>query len=167
MLLPAWKKSSSPPTCSLQDRDPTSPASCPGRSCWRRANRSVARRFPSTIPSGALHQDLKPGDRFFWYTTTGRMMWNYLLSGLLVGATILVYDGSTAYPDMNQLWRFAEASGMNLFGISAAYIAACMKAGIEPGRNFNLSRLKNLSSTGSPLLPEGFRWTAAARVEDS
>lgn len=105
-----------------------------------------------------LHQDLKPGDRFFWFTTTGWMMWNYLLSGLLVGATILLYDGSPGYPDMNRLWAFAEKTRMNLFGTSAAYLTACMKAGIEPGRRFDLSGLKSIGSTGSPLPPEGFQW---------
>jgi acetoacetyl-CoA synthetase len=110
-----------------------------------------------------LHQDIKPGDRFFWYTTTGWMMWNYIVSGLAVGATLLLYDGSPAYPDLNRLWSFAEATGMTLFGTSAAYITSCMKAGIEPGKTFDLSRLTNLSSTGSPLPPEGFDWVYRQR----
>ncbi|WP_026370044.1 acetoacetate--CoA ligase [Kallotenue papyrolyticum] len=106
----------------------------------------------------ALHHDLKPGDRFFWFTTTGWMMWNYLVSGLLVGATILLYDGSPAYPDLGVLWRFAQETGMTLFGTSAAYIGACMKAGLEPARQYDLSRLRSMGSTGSPLPPEGFVW---------
>lgn len=106
----------------------------------------------------ALHQNLRAGDRFFWFTTTGWMMWNYLLSGLMLGTTLLLYDGSPGYPDMSKLWRFAEATGMTVFGTSAAFITGCMKAGIEPGRTYDLSRLKNLSSTGSPLSPEGFQW---------
>ncbi|ADU52089.1 acetoacetyl-CoA synthase [Thermaerobacter marianensis DSM 12885] len=106
----------------------------------------------------ALHSDLGPGDRFFWFTTTGWMMWNFLISGLLVGATVLLYDGSPGFPDMNALWRFAAATRMNLFGTSAAYITHCMKAGIEPGRDFDLSALKCVGSTGSPLSPEGFQW---------
>ncbi|MFO7274568.1 MAG: acetoacetate--CoA ligase [Bacillota bacterium] len=106
----------------------------------------------------ALHCDLRPGDRFFWFTTTGWMMWNFLIGGLLVGSTILLYDGSPGYPDMNTLWRFAEETRMTLFGTSAAYISACMKAGVEPGRDFDLSALKSIGSTGSPLSPEGFLW---------
>lgn len=106
----------------------------------------------------ALHHDLKPGDRFFWFTTTGWMMWNYLVSGLLVGATILLYDGSPAYPDLGVLWHFAQETGMTLFGTSAAYIGSCMKAGLEPARQYDLSRLRSMGSTGSPLPPEGFLW---------
>ncbi|MFL5696524.1 MAG: acetoacetate--CoA ligase [Ktedonobacteraceae bacterium] len=106
----------------------------------------------------ALGLDMKPGDRFFWYTTTGWMMWNLLIGGLLVGATILLYDGSAAYPDMGALWKFAQDSGMTFFGTSAAYIASCMKAGIEPGKTYDLSKLRGIGSTGSPLPPEGFQW---------
>jgi acetoacetyl-CoA synthetase len=106
----------------------------------------------------ALHFDLRPGDRFFWFTTTGWMMWNFLVGGLLVGATALLYDGSPAYPDMGALWSFAERSGATFFGGSAAYIAACMKAGLEPGQLADLGRLKGLGSTGSPLTVEGFGW---------
>lgn len=106
----------------------------------------------------ALHSDLGPGDRFFWFTTTGWMMWNFLISGLLVGATVLLYDGSPGHPDMNALWRFAEATQMTLFGTSAAYITNCMKAGIDPGRQCDLDALKCVGSTGSPLSPEGFQW---------
>jgi acetoacetyl-CoA synthetase len=106
----------------------------------------------------SLESNLKAGDRFFWFTSTGWMMWNFLVSGLLVGTTILLYDGAPAYPTIGTLWQFAQDSGMNLFGTSAAYIASCMKAGIEPGRQFDLSRLRCIGSTGSPLPPEGFRW---------
>jgi len=106
----------------------------------------------------ALHMDVKPGDRFFWFTTTGWMMWNIVVASLLCGATALLYDGSPGHPDMNALWRFAEETGMNVFGTSAAYITACMKAGIEPGREFDLSALGAIGSTGSPLSPEGFVW---------
>jgi acetoacetyl-CoA synthetase len=102
--------------------------------------------------------DLKPDDRFFWFTTTGWMMWNLLLGGLLVGTTILLYDGSPSYPDMNVLWEYAEKTGMRFFGTSAGFILACMKAGIEPGKTYNLSKLRGLGSTGSPLPPEGFLW---------
>ena len=106
----------------------------------------------------SLHLDLTPEDRFFWFTTTGWMMWNFLISGLLLDMTILLYDGSPAHPDMRVLWRFAEETGMTYFGTSAPYILSGMKAGIEPGREFNLSSLRAVGSTGSPLPPEGFRW---------
>jgi acetoacetyl-CoA synthetase len=106
----------------------------------------------------ALHLDLGPSDRFFWFTTTGWMMWNFLTSGLLLGATVLCYDGSPGQPDMGALWRFAEATGMTYFGTSAAYVLACMKAGVEPRRVTDLSALRSIGSTGSPLPPEGFAW---------
>jgi acetoacetyl-CoA synthetase len=106
----------------------------------------------------ALDTDLKPGDRVFWFTTTGWMMWNFVIGGLLVGAQVLMYDGSPAYPDMGTLWRFAQDSGMTLFGTSAGYIASCMKSEVEPGRDYDLSKLKSIGSTGSPLPPEGFQW---------
>jgi acetoacetyl-CoA synthetase len=114
----------------------------------------------------SLHVDLGPGDRFFWFTTTGWMMWNFLVGGLLTGSTILMYDGSPAYPDMNVLWEFAEKSGMTVFGTSAGYITSCMQAGIEPGRDFDLSALKGIGSTGSPLPPEGFDWAYEHVKED-
>ncbi|MFV9506039.1 MAG: acetoacetate--CoA ligase [Oscillochloridaceae bacterium umkhey_bin13] len=105
-----------------------------------------------------LHLNLKPGDRFFWFTTTGWMMWNLLIGGLLVGSTVLLYDGSPAFPDMGVLWQFAEQTGMNFFGTSAGYITALMKSGIAPGQQYDLSRLIGMGSTGSPLVPEGFEW---------
>jgi acetoacetyl-CoA synthetase len=105
-----------------------------------------------------LGLDLKEDDRFFWYTTTGWMMWNLLVGGLLIGTTILLFDGSPSYPDMNALWDFAEKSKMTFFGTSAGFILACMKAGVEPGTTFDLSTLRGLGSTGSPLPPEGFQW---------
>ncbi len=102
--------------------------------------------------------DLKPEDRFFWYTTTGWMMWNLLVSGLLNGTTILLYDGSPAFPNLNRLWEFADGTGMTLFGTSAGFILSCMKAGIDPGQAYRLEKLRALGSTGSPLPPEGFQW---------
>jgi acetoacetyl-CoA synthetase len=105
-----------------------------------------------------LHIDLGPDDRFFWFTTTGWMMWNMLVGGLLSGASALLYDGNPGYPDMNVLWEFAEKTGMTCFGTSASYITACMKAEIEPAKDFDLSSLKAIGSTGSPLPPEGFEW---------
>ncbi len=105
-----------------------------------------------------LHVDLKPGNRFFWFSTTGWVMWNILQGGLLTGATSLLYDGSPGFPDMDVVWDFAEKSEMNVLGTSAAFITACMNAQMEPGKNHNLSQLKAMGSTGSPLSPEGFRW---------
>jgi len=110
------------------------------------------------LKSVGLSLDLKPGDIFFWYTTTGWMMWNLLVGGLLVGTTILLYDGSPAYPTLNMLWKLAQESGMTFFGTSAGYITSCMKAGLEPGTTYDLSKLRALGSTGSPLPPEGFGW---------
>jgi len=110
------------------------------------------------LKSVGLSLDLKPGDIFFWYTTTGWMMWNILVGGLLVGTTILLYDGSPAYPTLNMLWKLAQESGMTFFGTSAGYITSCMKAGLEPGTTYDLSKLRAIGSTGSPLPPEGFGW---------
>ena len=106
----------------------------------------------------SLHLDLKPDDRFFWFTTTGWMMWNFLIGGLLHGTTIVLYDGDPAYPDMNILWQFAEESGITYFGTAAPFIQACMKSHIEPKRDFDTSRIRSIGSTGSPLPPEGFNW---------
>ncbi len=105
-----------------------------------------------------LHVDAQAGDRVFWFTTTGWMMWNFLVSGLLTEAAIVLYDGSPAEPDMTVLWDLAARAGVTTFGTSAAYIGACMKAGVEPGDGRDLSALRAVGSTGSPLSPEGFRW---------
>jgi acetoacetyl-CoA synthetase len=105
-----------------------------------------------------LHVDAHPGDRLFWFTTTGWMMWNFLVSGLLTKAAIVLYDGNPGHPDMGVLWDLAERAGVTMFGTSASYIAACMKAGVEPGAGRDLSRLGAVGSTGSPLSPEGFDW---------
>ncbi|MQA04087.1 MAG: acetoacetate--CoA ligase [Streptosporangiales bacterium] len=106
----------------------------------------------------AFHDDLGPGSRFFWFSTTGWMMWNYLVSGLLVGATILLYDGNPGYPDLGELWRFAEETEMTFFGTSAPYLMACRKEGLQPRATADLSRLRGVGSTGAPLPVEGFRW---------
>ncbi len=105
-----------------------------------------------------LHVDAHPGDRLFWFTTTGWMMWNFLVSGLLTRAAIVLYDGNPGHPDMGVLWDLAEQAGITMFGTSASYISACMKAGVEPGAGRNLNRLTAVGSTGSPLSPEGFDW---------
>jgi acetoacetyl-CoA synthetase len=106
----------------------------------------------------ALHLDLTEADRFFWYTTTGWMMWNFLVSGLLLGSTLLLYDGHPGHPDLRALWRFAHETRMTYFGTSAPHIHACMRAGIEPGREFELGSIRGIGSTGAPLTPEGFQW---------
>jgi acetoacetyl-CoA synthetase len=105
-----------------------------------------------------LHNDLKSTDRFFWYTSTGWMMWNYLVGALLSGATILVYDGSPAYPNMNALFEFLQESGATYFGTSAAFVSACMNAEIHPRQHYDLSRIRAVGSTGSPLTVNGFAW---------
>jgi acetoacetyl-CoA synthetase len=105
-----------------------------------------------------LHVDAQEGDRVFWFTTTGWMMWNFLVGALLTRASIVLYDGSPGHPDMGVLWDLAERAGITCFGTSASYVAACMKAGIEPGAGRDLGRLRSVGSTGSPLSPEGFEW---------
>ncbi|WP_069773933.1 acetoacetate--CoA ligase [Streptomyces sp. LUP30] len=105
-----------------------------------------------------LHCDLGPGDRFFWYTSTGWMMWNFLVSGLLTGTTIVLYDGSPGHPDTGAQWRVAERTGTTLYGTSAAYVMACRKAEVHPSRDFDLSKVRCVATTGSPLPPDGFRW---------
>ncbi|MFF5131547.1 acetoacetate--CoA ligase [Streptomyces syringium] len=114
----------------------------------------------------ALHCDLGPQDRFFWYTSTGWMMWNFLVSGLLVGSTVVLYDGSPGHPDTGAQWRIAERTGATLFGTSAAYVMACRKAEVHPGRDFDLSHVKCVATTGSPLPPDGFRWIHDEVAED-
>ncbi len=106
----------------------------------------------------ALHNDVRKADRFFWFTTTGWMMWNYVVGGLLLGSTVVLYDGSPVYPDKNSLWNFAEETGTTLFGTSAAYITSCMKADVRPLDTNDLSELRGLGSTGSPLSADAFAW---------
>ena len=106
----------------------------------------------------SFHQDLRPGDVFAWYTTTGWMMWNYLVGGLLVGLTIVLYDGSATYPATDRLWRLAAGHGVNYLGVGAPYLVACMKAGLRPGEQTDISALRAIGSTGSPLPPEAFGW---------
>jgi acetoacetyl-CoA synthetase len=106
----------------------------------------------------ALHLDLGPGDRFFWFSTTGWMMWNLLVSGLAVGSAVVLYDGSPAHPGADALWLLAERLGITSFGVSAPYVQSCMKAELHPGRDQDLSALRSVGSTGAPLPPEGFAW---------
>jgi acetoacetyl-CoA synthetase len=103
-----------------------------------------------------LHVDLRPGDRLFYFTTCGWMMWNWLLSGLASEATLCLYDGSPSHPDVGTLFRYAEAERFDVFGTSAKFIDALAKSGYEPGRACELGSLRTLLSTGSPLSPEGF-----------
>ena len=105
-----------------------------------------------------LHLDLGAGDRLLWFTTTGWMMWNFLVSGLLTPAAIVLYDGNPVYPAMDAMWELVAQTGVTCFGTSASFIAASAKAGIRPSEGRDLSRLKALGSTGSPLPPEGFDW---------
>jgi acetoacetyl-CoA synthetase len=105
-----------------------------------------------------LHLDLRPGDRMFWFTTTGWMMWNFLIGCLLTEAAIVLYDGSPGHPDLGAMWALAERTGMTCMGVSAGLLAACEKAGVHPRREYDLSALRSIGSTGSPLAPESFAW---------
>ncbi|HWD86311.1 MAG TPA: acetoacetate--CoA ligase [Solirubrobacteraceae bacterium] len=110
------------------------------------------------VKQARLHLDAKPGQRYFWFSTTGWMMWNLLLGVLLTDASIILFDGNPGHPSLDTLWDLAEQTGMTCFGTSAAYIGACMKAGVRPRAGRALEDLQSVGSTGSPLSPEGFRW---------
>ncbi|PZF84287.1 acetoacetate--CoA ligase, partial [Micromonospora endophytica] len=114
----------------------------------------------------ALHHDLGPADRFFWFTTTGWMMWNFLVSGPAVGATIVLFDGNPGHPDLGALWRLAERSRSTYFGTSAPFLLACRKANLVPREIADLSALRGLGSTGAPLPVEGFTWVYDAVGSD-
>jgi acetoacetyl-CoA synthetase len=105
-----------------------------------------------------LHVDAQPDDRLFWFTTTGWMMWNFLVGALTTDASVVLYDGSPGAPDLGVLWDLGAQAGITCFGTSAAYIGACMKAGVHPRVGRDLSSLAAVGSTGSPLSPEGFDW---------
>jgi acetoacetyl-CoA synthetase len=106
----------------------------------------------------SLHNDLRPGDRLFWFTTTGWMMWNYIVSGLLIGSSVVLYDGSPSHPSPEVLWDLADQVGITFFGTSAAYVSYCMKSGLKPRETHKLKELQGIGSTGSPLSIEGFKW---------
>lgn len=106
-----------------------------------------------------LHCDLRGGERIFYFTTCGWMMWNWLVSGLGAGAAIVLYEGNPGHPSIDRLWQMAEDLKLHIFGTSAKYIAACEKAGLHPGRDHDLSALRCICSTGSPLSAELFEWT--------
>ena len=110
------------------------------------------------LKKSLLHLDLRAGDRMFWFTTTGWMMWNFLVGCLFSDAAIVLYDGSPGHPDLGVLWELAERTGMTCMGVSAGLLSASEKAGIEPGRDYDLKALRAIGSTGSPLAPESFRW---------
>ena len=104
----------------------------------------------------AFHNDVKPGERFFWFSTTGWMMWNFVQASLLMGATIVLYDGSPGYPDLSTTWRLAAEAKINHFGTSAPFLVACMRQNLSPGKELDLHHLRSIGSTGSPLPPEAF-----------
>ena len=113
-----------------------------------------------------LHCDVRRGDRMFWYTTTGWMMWNLLLGSLLVGGTAVLYDGNPGYPDLGVLWEMAAQAEVTLFGTSAAFLAASLKHGVRPGAEHDLSRLRAIGSTGSPLAVDVYGWVYGAVKSD-
>ncbi len=114
-----------------------------------------------------LHLDAQADDRVFWFSTTGWMMWNFLVGVLLGEASIVLFDGNPAYPDAGRLWELADQAGITIFGTSAAFISACMKAGIHPRDGRDLGGLRAIGSTGSPLSPEGFQWVYDELGEDT
>ncbi len=105
-----------------------------------------------------LHLDAQEGDRVFWFTTTGWMMWNFLIGVLLTDASIVLFDGNPGHPGLETLWELADDAQITTFGTSASFISSCMKAGVEPAEGRDLSKLEAVGSTGSPLSPEGFDW---------
>lgn len=105
-----------------------------------------------------LHCDLRAGERIFYFTTCGWMMWNWLVSSLGVGAAVVLYDGNPAFPDVQRLWRLTAREHVTVFGTSPKFLAACEQAGAAPGREHDLTALRCLCSTGSPLSPDQFRW---------
>jgi acetoacetyl-CoA synthetase len=105
-----------------------------------------------------LHADMRPSDRFFWFTTTGWMMWNYLVSGLLHGACLVLFDGDPNHAGPDTLWRLAAEEGVTWFGVGSPFITACRRVGIAPGEQLDLSALRAVGATGAPLPPDGFRW---------
>lgn len=113
-----------------------------------------------------LHCDLREGERLFYFTTCGWMMWNWMVSALGVGATVVLCEGNPGYPDLGRLWRLAQDVGVDVFGTSPKFLAACENAGLAPGRDYDLTNLRCVLSTGSPLSEEQFRWVYAHVKED-
>lgn len=114
----------------------------------------------------AFHNDVHPGENFFWFSTTGWMMWNFVQASFLMNATLVLYDGSPGYPDMNVLWELAARAPIHHFGTGAPYLVACMRKELAPGRDFDLNQLRSIGSTGSPLPPEAFDWCYEQVKED-
>lgn len=114
----------------------------------------------------SLHNDLREDDRFFWFTSTGWMMWNYLAGGLMLGSEIVLYDGSPSFPSIGRLWELAEKVGITYFGTSAPFISACSKSNLHIISTYNLKNLRGIGSTGSPLSAELFRWIYKNVKED-
>lgn len=114
----------------------------------------------------AFHNDVHPGENFFWFSTTGWMMWNFVQAAFLMDATLVLYDGSPGYPDMNVLWELAARAPIHHFGTGAPYLVACMRKELKPGRDYDLSELRSIGSTGSPLPPEAFDWCYEQVKED-
>ncbi|MEO0788819.1 MAG: acetoacetate--CoA ligase [Bacteroidota bacterium] len=114
----------------------------------------------------AFHNDTKQGEKYFWFSTTGWMMWNFLQASMLMGATPVLFDGSPGYPDLDVLWQMTEALPVHHFGTSAPYLTACMKKDIQAGKKYDLSALRSIGSTGAPLPPEAFEWIYRAVKSD-
>ena len=108
-----------------------------------------------------LHTDIRPDDTIVYFTTCGWMMWNWLVSALATGCTLVLYEGSLNHPDLLATWRLAEELGVTVFGTSASFVEACMRDGIRPRDAADLSSVRTLLSTGSPLSPDAFRWVYA------
>lgn len=114
----------------------------------------------------AFHNDVHKGENFFWFTTTGWMMWNFLQASMLMGATPVLFDGSPGRPDLNALWSLSESLPIHHFGTSAPYLTACMKQGLTPSKQNDLSKLRSIGSTGAPLPAEAFDWVYASVSKD-
>ncbi|MGD9943638.1 MAG: acetoacetate--CoA ligase [Burkholderiaceae bacterium] len=110
------------------------------------------------LKANLLHLDVDARDRYFWFSSTNWIMWNLWVSTLMTGATLLQFDGNPGYPDLRTLWRLAEREQLTFFGTSPAFLALCMKNGMKPGSEFDLSALRTIGCTGSPLTEEGYRW---------
>jgi acetoacetyl-CoA synthetase len=119
------------------------------------------------LKKGHFHLDLHPGDRMFWFTTTGWMMWNFMVGTMLTGATVALFDGNPGHPGLEALWDYAQDARVTCFGTSASFIASCVKAGLEPRATHDLSALRSVGSTGSPLAPEGFDWVYESVKDDA
>ena len=120
----------------------------------------------SLLAQGRLQSDTKPGDRVFWFTTTGWVMWNAVVGNLALGAAAVLYDGNPFYPSVDVLWELAEQSGMTAMGVSPAYLSTVMKSGLSPRSKYDLSKLKSFSSTGAPMTPEAYAFVYESVHDD-